>query len=196
MEELLRQLEGRADIVLIDAPPLLPVTDAAVLGALTSGLIMLVRSNSTRREQLKRATATVQGVGATVLGVILNMVPTRGPDAYAYGYGYGYGGRYYNRPGDTGRLSRDEAALGRKEGPEALGGAAWSKLRGNRRPEPDDVPGKASDSYPPEELAVPTEPTYPPSPPTYPPSTPTYTPTGSGAADVLPHIRHEEPRPQ
>jgi succinoglycan biosynthesis transport protein ExoP len=90
MQELLHELEDRADIVLFDAPPLLPVTDAAVLGTLTSGVVMVVRSNKTRREQVARAAATVSAVGATTLGVILNMVPSRGPDAYAYGYGYSY----------------------------------------------------------------------------------------------------------
>ncbi|MCU1596081.1 MAG: Protein-tyrosine kinase [Frankiales bacterium] len=102
MQDLLRQLEGRADIVLIDAPPLLPVTDAAVLGTLTSGLVMLIRSNQTRREQVARAVATVNAVGATLLGGVLNMVPTRGPDAYSYGYGYGYS---YKPSATAGRLT-------------------------------------------------------------------------------------------
>ena len=90
MQDLLRELERRVDIVLIDAPPLLPVTDAAVLGTLTTGLVMLVRSNATRREQLESAVATVHAVGGTILGAVLNMVPTRGPDSYTYGYGYSY----------------------------------------------------------------------------------------------------------
>jgi non-specific protein-tyrosine kinase len=90
MQDLLRELERRVDIVLIDAPPLLPVTDAAVLGTLTSGLVMLVRSNSTRREQVENAVATVHAVGGTMLGAVLNMVPMRGPDSYTYGYGYSY----------------------------------------------------------------------------------------------------------
>ncbi|MGB8649354.1 MAG: polysaccharide biosynthesis tyrosine autokinase [Mycobacteriales bacterium] len=106
MQELLRALEERADIVLIDAPPLLPVTDAAVLGTLTSGVLMLIRSHRTRREQVARAAATVEGVGATLLGAILNMVPTKGPDAYAYGYGYSYG-----TVDRTGRLGREESRV-------------------------------------------------------------------------------------
>ena len=90
MEDVLRELEDRADIVLIDAPPLLPVTDAAVLGTLTSGLVMLVRSHRTRHEQVANAVNTVHAVGGTMLGAVLNMVPTRGPDSYAYAYGYSY----------------------------------------------------------------------------------------------------------
>jgi capsular exopolysaccharide synthesis family protein len=109
MQDLLRELEGRADIVIIDAPPLLPVTDAAVLGTLTSGLVMLIRSNETRREQLIRAVATVHAVGATMLGSVLNMVPTKGPDAYSYGYGYGYS---YKATAATGRLTTTESPVG------------------------------------------------------------------------------------
>jgi Mrp family chromosome partitioning ATPase len=109
MQDLLRELEQRVDIVLIDAPPLLPVTDAAVLGTLTSGLVMLIRSNETRREQVTRAVATVHAVGATLLGGVLNMVPTKGPDSYSYGYGYGYS--YKPRAG-TSRLGLGESPVG------------------------------------------------------------------------------------
>jgi len=147
MEEVLRELEGVADIVLIDAPPLLPVTDAAVLGSMTSGLLMLVRSNRTSREQVKRAAATAHGVGATCLGLILNAVPTSGPDAYAYGYGYGYGG-HYNAGGATGKLSRDESALGRGTGTSR---SAFTRLRGRAgsaaaaaHPEATPLPDPAS----------------------------------------------------
>ena len=125
MEELLRQLEGLADIILVDAPPLLPVTDAAVLGAMTSGVLMLVRSNRTNREQVKRATSTANAVGATVPGVILNAVPTSGPDAYGYGYGYGYG-----RKGKAAQVSRDENTAKRNAGQSTR---TWTRQRG--RPE-------------------------------------------------------------
>lgn len=107
MQDLLRELEGRFDIVLIDAPPLLPVTDAAVLGTLTSGLVMLVRSDATRREQVTSAVATVNAVGGTILGAVLNMVPTRGPDSYTYGYGYSY-----KPSAGTHMLNRDESLVG------------------------------------------------------------------------------------
>jgi non-specific protein-tyrosine kinase len=181
MAHLLRELEGKVDLVLIDAPPLLPVTDAAVLGAICSGVLMLERSNSTRREQLARATATVNAVGATILGTILNMVPTKGPDAYAYGYGYGYGGRYYSRPGGTGRLARDEVQIGANSGP---GNFARRQTEGSREPAPaveSAVPPVAPPPPPP-------EPVYPPAPaaPSYAPVAP---PTGgsqSASANVLP----------
>jgi non-specific protein-tyrosine kinase len=139
MTQLMRELEGRVDLVLIDAPPLLPVTDAAVLGAICSGVLMVVHSNDTRREQLARAVATVNAVGATVLGTILNMVPTKGPDAYAYGYGYGYGGKYDSRT-HTGRFSSDEAQLAVQSG-GFVGRAA-------QRPESAPVPSLAPEPVP------------------------------------------------
>jgi non-specific protein-tyrosine kinase len=88
MERLLKELEAHAKTVIIDAPPLLPVTDAAVLGARCSGVLMVVKSNHTKHDELVRATEHLQSVGANVVGGVLNMVPTRGPDAYHYGYGY------------------------------------------------------------------------------------------------------------
>jgi capsular exopolysaccharide synthesis family protein len=90
MSELLVRLEDEADLVLIDAPPLLPVTDAAILSTQSSGTIMIVRAGSTTKEQASRAVGILRDVDAQVYGVVLNMVPTKGPGAYKYGY-YGYG---------------------------------------------------------------------------------------------------------
>jgi len=91
MTDLLRELESRVDLVLIDAPPLLPVTDAAVLSVIASGSVLVVRHGRTRREQVSTAIESLRRVDAHLFGVILNMAPTKGPDAYRYGYGYGYG---------------------------------------------------------------------------------------------------------
>jgi non-specific protein-tyrosine kinase len=88
MVKLLRQLEDRYDLVLLDAPPLLPVTDAAVLATSASGVLMVVRHGKTTREQLSRAAEALSTVGAHVYGAVLNMAPTKGPDAYSYAYHY------------------------------------------------------------------------------------------------------------
>lgn len=99
MADLLRELEAQADLVILDAPPLLPVTDAAVLAAQASGAMVVVRSGQTTREQASRAVEILRGVDAHVYGVVLNMVPTKGPGAYRYGYyGYGYAAAVTNSP--------------------------------------------------------------------------------------------------
>jgi capsular exopolysaccharide synthesis family protein len=90
MVALLRQLQQRFDVVIIDAPPLLPVTDAAVLSRICDGAVLVVRYGKTRREQLERTTQALRTVDARILGTVMNMAPTKGPDAYAYGYGYSY----------------------------------------------------------------------------------------------------------
>jgi capsular exopolysaccharide synthesis family protein len=91
MHALLEVLERDFDVVLCDAPPLLPVTDAAILAKATSGAIVVISAGRTSRHQLSSAIDALQTVDANVAGLVMTMVPTRGPDSYAYGYGYGYG---------------------------------------------------------------------------------------------------------
>nr|WP_154922034.1 polysaccharide biosynthesis tyrosine autokinase [Microbacterium testaceum] len=92
MGELIEHLEKHFDVVLCDAPPLLPVTDAAILARVTSGALMIVCAGRATKHQLTGATDALNAVGAKLAGFVMSMVPTRGPDSYyaAYGYGYGY----------------------------------------------------------------------------------------------------------
>ncbi len=85
MSDLISQLRDEFDFVIIDAPPLLAVTDAAVISALTDGTIIVARAGKTRRDDLTQATTQLRNVDANILGVVLNMAPTKGPDAYTYG---------------------------------------------------------------------------------------------------------------
>ncbi|WP_019181005.1 polysaccharide biosynthesis tyrosine autokinase [Microbacterium yannicii] len=89
MRALLEVLERDFDVVLCDAPPLLPVTDGAILAKATGGAIVIVAAGKTNRQQLSGALDALDTVGAHVAGIAMTMVPTRGPDSYAYGYGYG-----------------------------------------------------------------------------------------------------------
>ena len=90
MADLISALEARADIVLVDAPPLLPVTDAAVLAKICDGALLIVRHGLTSREQVVRAVESLRVVDAHLIGNVLNMAPAKGPDAYGYGYAYRY----------------------------------------------------------------------------------------------------------
>lgn len=90
MADLLHSLEAHYDIVLLDAPPLLPVTDAAVLAVETSGAVLIVHHGKTRREQLENSAQALAAVGARILGTVMNFAPRKGPEAYYYGYGYSY----------------------------------------------------------------------------------------------------------
>jgi capsular exopolysaccharide synthesis family protein len=128
MSALLELLERDFDVVLCDAPPLLPVTDAAILAKATSGALVIVSAGRTNRHQLSGAIDSLQTVGAKVAGIVLSMVPTRGPDAYAYayGYGYGYGQGYGYVQGQTKaekRASRRSPAVERAKQDEPLVGS-------------------------------------------------------------------------
>ncbi|WP_188779388.1 polysaccharide biosynthesis tyrosine autokinase [Marmoricola endophyticus] len=90
MAELLTRLRDEYDVVIVDSPPLLPVTDAALMANQTDGAILVVRHGSTTRDQLSGAAERLRAVGARPLGAVLNRVPAKG-GRYGYGYGYGYG---------------------------------------------------------------------------------------------------------
>lgn len=97
MVSLLRHVEKEFDVVLIDAPPLLPVTDSALLSKHVRGALVVVAAGRTHRGQLAGSVESLHNVGSHVAGIVLTMLPTKGPDAYGYGrygygsYGYGYG---------------------------------------------------------------------------------------------------------
>lgn len=89
-QSLFDRLNQMFDMVVIDAPPLLPVSDAAIMGRDVDGVILVVRHGKTSREQLKQARLRLAQVDANLFGVAVNMTPRRGRGAYEYGYGYDY----------------------------------------------------------------------------------------------------------
>ncbi len=93
MEKLLHDLRGQFDMVIIDAPPLLPVTDSALLSAQADGALVVVKHGKTTRDQLSHSIERLAAVDAKPIGVVINMAPTKKSSSpYGYGYGYGYGG--------------------------------------------------------------------------------------------------------
>lgn len=86
MKSLITKLESSFDAVIIDAPPLLPVTDATVLAQQVGGVVLVVGVQKLRTTDLEKSLAALQMVEADLLGVVLNRLPSKGPDAYAYSY--------------------------------------------------------------------------------------------------------------
>lgn len=86
MKQLLLRLEVAFDAIVIDAPPLLPVTDAAVLAPCVGGVVLIAGAQVVKRQDLEKSLASLQLVDATLLGVVLNRIPAKGPDAYTYSY--------------------------------------------------------------------------------------------------------------
>lgn len=90
MVEVLGELRGHYDVIIIDAPPLLPVTDGALLASKADGALLLVRHGRVTRDQVRHSIERLRQVDAALVGLILNAVPGKGR-RYGYGYGYGYG---------------------------------------------------------------------------------------------------------
>lgn len=87
MENFLEMVRPRYDVILIDSAPLLPVTDAAVLGRQVGGAILVANAKKLRREQLKSAMAALDRINCRVLGVVFNGVDQKDLDSYKlYGY--------------------------------------------------------------------------------------------------------------
>lgn len=90
MTTLMTELKRAFDIVIIDTPPVLLVTDAAVVGARTNGALLVAAAGKTSIPRLAAAVDSLEKVGADVVGTIVTMLPTTGVDKTAYGeYSYG-----------------------------------------------------------------------------------------------------------
>jgi Mrp family chromosome partitioning ATPase len=88
MSDVLEELSARYDVVLFDAPPTLPVADAAVLSAQCHGALFIGRYGKVTQDQVRAAAENLHRVSANVLGVILTMAPrSKRKSGYYHEYG-------------------------------------------------------------------------------------------------------------
>jgi Mrp family chromosome partitioning ATPase len=95
MEAMLLELRKRFKFVVIDSPPVLPVTDAMILSTFVDGVVFVIGSGTTVRGAVTRSCKILQNVGAKVLGIVLNKVDLRHGEYYG-----SYGHYYYNYHSD------------------------------------------------------------------------------------------------
>ncbi|CAN5692365.1 polysaccharide biosynthesis tyrosine autokinase [soil metagenome] len=88
MRNMLAALEAEFDLIILDTPPLLAASDAAILGTVADGVLVVIRAGHTERGAARQAVQQLAGVGARVVGAVLN-----DPDAKVEQYGGYY---YYN----------------------------------------------------------------------------------------------------
>jgi len=117
MQDLIAQFRAQFDFVIFDCPPILPVTDAAILASKTDGTLMVYRVGKIARSALKRAKALLENVRGRVLGVVLTGLKAETSADYEelqyYRYAYGH------EPGRAERAeppSRPASLLGRIRG--------------------------------------------------------------------------------
>jgi non-specific protein-tyrosine kinase len=110
MASLIESLTQLADVVIFDSPPVLAVTDAAVLGRQVDGVVLVVDARRTRELVLARAVSDLQNTGANVLGIVLNRLDSRSGGYYYYYYYYysdeesGQRKRIVSRNGDGSKI--------------------------------------------------------------------------------------------
>jgi polysaccharide biosynthesis transport protein len=83
-EQVFSALKQNSSVVLIDCPPVIPVTDAAVLSSRVDGTLLVATVNGTARTEVTRSVELLRQVGAPLLGIVLNGTTTDGPYAYQY----------------------------------------------------------------------------------------------------------------
>ncbi|GAA3597967.1 polysaccharide biosynthesis tyrosine autokinase [Klugiella xanthotipulae] len=128
MTDLIQRLSEIAFVVL-DAPPLLPVTDAAILSKAADGAVIVAQARRTTHDQLGRAINSIRRIGGTVTGVVLNRVPSGGTSSSEYGY---YGTTYYGQDDDASASRRPTKGKPTK-GKSAKSSRSGSRARSGRQ---------------------------------------------------------------
>ena len=103
MDQLIDALSKQYDMLLFDAPPILPVTDAVLLAAKTKHLLWVVFAGKTRADALRRAREALAQVDAKIVGVVLNRM--------ASGRGSGYYYYYYSKDGAKHKRKAEEPSF-------------------------------------------------------------------------------------
>ena len=93
-EQLLNEVSQRYELVLIDTPPVLAVTDAVVIGKLAGTAFLLIRAGRHPIQEIQQAVRHLEHGGVKLQGIVFNDVQPR-RSRYGYGYGYGYGTYQY-----------------------------------------------------------------------------------------------------
>ncbi|ADL13626.1 capsular exopolysaccharide family [Acetohalobium arabaticum DSM 5501] len=91
MEEVIKQAENKADIVLIDSPPVIAVTDSRLLANKVDGVMLVVAAQETDEEALAKSQQMLEKVQANVIGTVLTKYPAEESNSYYSGY-YNYYG--------------------------------------------------------------------------------------------------------
>ncbi|RLD06200.1 MAG: protein tyrosine kinase [Chloroflexota bacterium] len=102
MQQILAKVEAQSDVVILDSPPVIAVTDATVLSQRVDGVLLVIQPGTAKVAAIQKAIEQLRRVGANVIGVVLNNVASNS-SRYSYYYYYYYADDYY---GDRRRQKR------------------------------------------------------------------------------------------
>jgi tyrosine-protein kinase Etk/Wzc len=112
MQSLIREVTEEFDVVLLDSPPVLPVTDAAVLASQVDGVVLVYQLGRAGRGLLRRAKSHLKTVQADLRGVILNDIKAEVSEFSSAEYYYQYYSRYSEGAGSRPRNRLNKAVAG------------------------------------------------------------------------------------
>ena len=159
MRKVLKELVESYDYVIVDAPPVLAVTDAAILSRDTGGAIMVAAAGKVSKAELASALESMKTVDGHVMGVVMTMVPTRGPDAH------GYGVYAYQMYGEATVAAPNSVAVKQEPVEEEPEPAKQEPVEQEPEPKVDDSEGASPDAaFSPSTPAMPVTPASPMSP--------------------------------
>ncbi len=90
MKEFVKKASAECDMLLLDAPPVLPVTDSVVLSQLVDGIVIVLSYGKTTKEMAVQTKESLKKAGANILGAVINNIPENDHSHNGYGYYYGY----------------------------------------------------------------------------------------------------------
>jgi capsular exopolysaccharide synthesis family protein len=109
MKRLLASLKAQFDVIVIDAPPVLPIADPGIIAALADGVLLVVRAGKTQRKTVVQAQALLKQMKANTLGCVLTHVEYYLPGYYRYYHQYRYGTSKEGKEGDGSSRDATEA---------------------------------------------------------------------------------------
>jgi protein-tyrosine kinase len=109
MRDFLSSVKKDFDIIIIDSPPVLAVTDAQILATMVDGVVLVVESGKTEKEAVIRAKDLLSKVKANIIGAVINKIPVSDGKGYKYGYYY-----YYNEESGNKKKKRRKKKNGRR----------------------------------------------------------------------------------
>jgi succinoglycan biosynthesis transport protein ExoP len=134
--DLLRLLRSEADVVLVDSPPMLPVTDGMVLAQMVDATILVATANATTRKEVQRSVELLHQVEAPLVGTVLN-----GADPESvYRYGSRHGSSYLPRQSAESALRRGASTQNGEPSPNGVDSGRVGRAGGRRRPGAEGAP--------------------------------------------------------
>lgn len=110
--EFVAWVEAQYDQVLIDTPPILAASDAAIIGRLAHGLVLVVQPKKNHRRLVVRAVEELRGIDLNLIGIVVNRLASMAQGyydtGYGYGYGYGYGEEELDESDQVAQVQRDD----------------------------------------------------------------------------------------